>query len=112
MPDALEILTELWRCARSNGIALRKTKVYWNQCLHNSGLCRHHDYLIGQSDGVLNVVSHEQNGRLVLLNVPCQVHLGAELDIVVQTRKWLVQQQNGRLDGERPNQRCPLLHPD
>ena len=66
-----------------------------------------HD-LVGDLEGLLLVVGHEDGGHVHLVVQPAQPVAQLLADLRVEGAERLVEQQHGRLDRQRPGQRHPL----
>ena len=70
----------------------------------------HHEHAIGDEDGLLDVVRHEQHGQAVPLpDVGQELLHDAARERVERTERLVHQQQAGSI-GERARDRDPLLH--
>ena len=71
-----------------------------------------HDHdLVGDVDGLLDRVGHEDHGLALVAEQPQQVVLELAADLLVDRRERLVHQQDVGVHGERPGEADALPHP-
>ena len=96
--------------ARLHRVVARMGQVDGDVGLDPSGARRHHDDAVAEEDRLLDVVGDEQHGLALPLPDPEQEFLHERTGLVVERAEGLVEEQDGRIVGERPGDRGALLH--